>query len=112
MSLGKKQELFSRNLNKLITWIYANTDFEIRRGETQRPLMMQKYYVSVGKSWTLNGAHLKKLAADLFFSKDGKMVWSHESLKEVGEYWKSLHPQNEWGGDWQKKDVPHFEMKA
>lgn len=37
---------------------------------------------------------------------DGEHVMWHE----LGRYWKSLHPDNRWGGDFVSKDYNHFSM--
>jgi hypothetical protein len=113
MRLGAKQELFSRNLNKLISWVYEHTAFEIRRGEALRPAIMQRHYVKVGRSKTMNSQHGKKLASDLFFFLNGHFILSSQKLQSIGDYWESLNPNNRWGGNWKSfKDVPHFEMRG
>jgi hypothetical protein len=71
----------------------------------------------------MNSSHLKKLAGDLNFFKDG--VWINglagrratRILKPLGKYWELLNPKNRWGGnfdkDWAREDpwvdTPHFE---
>jgi hypothetical protein len=50
--------------------------------------------------------HLKKCAADLHFTKNGVLVYP----PELGVYWESLSPFNQWGGHWKTfKDKPHFQ---
>jgi len=42
-----------------------------------------------------------------------------ELMRPLGEYWESLHPDNVWGGDWNRNNVLdetfydpyHFERK-
>lgn len=105
LSLGKQQELFSRDLSKLLIKAFE-LGYEIRMGEGERPLAMQEIYVRTGKSKTLNSQHIKKLAHDLHFFKDGQICYP----QELGDYWESLSKENRWGGNWKSfKDKPHFE---
>ena len=47
---------------------------------------------------------------DLNFFKDGKLTYNVAALRPVGDYWESLNPKNQWGGNWKSfKDVPHFQ---
>jgi hypothetical protein len=65
----------------------------------------------VGKTQSL---HLNALARDWILFKDGKDVSSKETMKPLGEYWKSLDPVNRWGGDFilPRPDPYHFERNA
>lgn len=112
MRLGEKQEAFSADVLKLLTYIRDTTRLKVRIGEAQRPFYMQQHYVNIGRSKTLAGQHVKKLAIDLFFTQGGKMVWDKSKLQAIGNYWESLYLGNSWGGNWKSfKDVPHFERK-
>jgi peptidoglycan L-alanyl-D-glutamate endopeptidase CwlK len=105
MSLGAEQESFTRDLVKLLTKAFE-LGYEVRMGEVQRPVEMQELYVRTGRSKTMNSQHLKKLAADLHFTKDGTLCYP----QELGDYWESLSKVNRWGGNWKSfKDAPHFE---
>jgi peptidoglycan L-alanyl-D-glutamate endopeptidase CwlK len=108
MSLGKEQELFSRDLCALMQQAYA-WGYEVRIGEVERTQEQQKLYVTMGRSKTMNSQHLKKLAADLHFTKDGKLCYP----PELGKYWESLSPKNSAGMFWKSfKDSPHFERRS
>jgi peptidoglycan L-alanyl-D-glutamate endopeptidase CwlK len=105
MSLGAEQEYFTRDLVKLLSKAFE-LGYEVRMGEVQRMMEMQEIYVKTGRSKTLNSQHLKKLAADLHFVKNGAIVYP----QELGDYWESLARVNRWGGNWKSfKDKPHFE---
>jgi hypothetical protein len=107
MNLGEHQEAFSRDMFKLEAKAYE-LGYEIRRGEAERPIEMQKIYVQTGRSKTMNSQHLKKCAQDYHFTKDGKLCYP----AVLGEYWESLSPLNQWGGNWKSfKDQPHFERR-
>ena len=105
MTLGEHQEKFSRHLAKLLQRAWE-LGYEVRMGEVQRPIEMQELYVKTGRSKTMNSQHLKKCAADLHFTKAGVLCYP----KELGDFWESLDPLNQWGGNWKSfKDQPHFE---
>ncbi len=106
LTLGQHQEAFSEDLCKLITYAIS-IGYGVRIGEVQRTQEQQQIYMSTGRSTTMNSMHLKKCAADLHFTKDGKLCYP----KELGDFWVSLNPQlNQWGGNWKRfRDLPHFQ---
>lgn len=105
MTLGQHQELFTRHLVILLTKAFTE-GYEVRMGEVQRPIEMQELYMKTGRTKTMNSMHLKKCAADLHFMKDGQICYP----KVLGDYWESLDPLNQWGGNWKKfVDAPHFQ---
>jgi len=108
-SLRKEQSLFAKDLAMFIAWLISE-GYEVTIGEVQRTAEQQAIYIKTGKSKTFAGMHLKKLAADLFIFKDGKLLVSKEELQFAGNKWESMCAANEWGGNWNKfKDVPHFQ---
>lgn len=120
MSLVDEQAMFLLDMVSLIHHATV-TGFVVTGGELQRPVEMQKLYVQTGRSKTMDSMHLKKLAIDLNFFKDGKLIQSRDELKELGDYWEGLHPANRWGGNWRGLvdagkshfvDCPHFERKV
>ena len=110
-SLSDTQWEFLQDIAKLI--LHASfLGVKLTGGELYRPERMQKYYVKIGKSTTMKSQHLKRLACDFNFFVDGDLIWEHELITELGEYWESLHPKNKWGGHWKKfRDTPHFQRK-
>lgn len=105
MKLGQHQEKFALHLSMLIQEAHFR-GYKVRIGEVQRTREQQKLYVEQGKSKTMNSMHLKKCAADLHFQKDGQIVYP----KKLGDFWESLDPLNQWGGNWTRfKDKPHFQ---
>lgn len=116
MSLSKHQRIFTKNVGKLIEFAYKN-GFELTFGEANRTREQQLIYVKTGKSKTMDSNHLRRLAIDFNFFKNGKLTYDWNDVKIIGDYWEGLHPQNRWGGDWNKNDTkdgfidtPHFEM--
>lgn len=112
MTLRQQQSIFSMDIVRFLNWAISK-NLEFTFGEAQRPLQMQEIYVKTGRSKTMNSKHLEKLAFDLFFFKDGKLLASKEEMQFIGDYWESLSEHNSWGGNWNSfKDVPHFERRV
>lgn len=108
--LLNSQQLFTRNIAKLIEYCYAG-GFEITMGEAWRTEYQQQEYMRTGRSNTMNSQHLKRLAIDFNFFKNDVLVTDGKVLYDIGKYWESLHPNNRYGGFWRTiKDFPHFEM--
>ena len=119
MKLSEKQGIFLLNVAKLIIWVSEQGQY-VTGGELLRTKEQQQIYVDSGESKTLDGKHLEKLAIDLNLFINGVYRRDTESYKPLGQYWVSLHPNNRWGGDWNKdgatddeefKDGNHFEMR-
>ena len=107
MTLGEHQEKFSRHVIKLMSRA-IELGYEIRMGEAQRPIEMQQLYFKTGRSKTMNSMHIQKCAIDLHFTKGRVLCYP----KELGDFWESLDPKNQWGGNWKSfKDRPHFERR-
>jgi len=126
MSLSDEQWEFLQDVSELIRWAKAN-NFKLTGGELYRTQDQQKLYyygkrIVVHKdgvlsciddkkrSKTLRSRHTERLAIDLNVFVNGRLAWEPEDLKSIGEFWKSLNPQNVWGGDW-GWDAGHFERK-
>ncbi len=112
MSLIYEQHAFLQDVARLV--IFADqAGFIVTGGELWRTPEQQAIYVKTNRSKTMASNHLRRLAIDLNFLKDGKLVWDVSAIKPVGDYWESLHPKNRWGGNWKNfKDVPHFERNV
>lgn len=108
MTLGQHQEAFARDFVKLLSKAHS-LGYETRIGEVERTVAQQELYIKQGKSKTMNSLHLKKCAADVHFTKDGVICYP----QELGNFWESLNPINQWGGNWKTfKDAPHFQRTA
>lgn len=122
MRLSEKQAIFTKNVASLIE--YATTiGVSLTFGEVYRTKDQQILYVT-GKTFnpagvlvstkklskTMKSAHIKRLAVDFNVFVDGEYKTDKASYKTLGDYWKTLHPKNVWGGDW-GWDSNHFEMK-
>ena len=98
MKLGKKQELFSRLLVQLLSYIHEQ-GYDVRMGEVWRSKAAAEEYARLGIG-IINSAHRNKLAVDINLFLDGKYLTSTEDHRIFGEYWEGLHPLCRWGGRW------------
>lgn len=106
MRLSQKQAIFTRNFAIFLHWAL---DWAERSGYY---IVMEEFYRH--KSATHGhpkSTHRKKLAGHLLlFSADtGQFMVNSSLYKPLGEFWKSLHPDNRHGGDW--GDGNHFSME-
>ena len=111
MSLSEKQRLFTKNIARLITFVYFNLPgYELTFGEAYRTKEQQEIYFKQGKSKTMNSKHLDRLAVDFNLFINGVYQTSTEAYKPLGEYWMSLDKNNVWGGSWKSfPDGNHYE---
>jgi hypothetical protein len=110
MTLGEKQELFSRLYWRLLRKA-EQLGYGVRQGEVYRPREMAAIYAAKGLG-IKDSNHTRKIAADIILSVDGTVAWSGEPYQKLGDYWKSLHPLCRWGGDFRHiRDVYHFSLE-
>lgn len=112
MSMVKEQAAFLLDVTALVHFA-TGQGFQVTGGELFRTAEQQKIYVNTGRSKTMNSNHLRRLAIDLNFIKDGKLCYDAKLLEPVGVYWESLNSKNRWGGHFKSfKDMPHFERNV
>lgn len=112
MSLSKEQAAFLLDACKLIQYA-TSLGWTVTGGELYRTAEQQAIYFKAGKSKTMQSNHLRRLAIDLNFLRDGDPVWDKAKLADIGAYWESLNPLNRWGGNFKSlPDVPHFERNV
>lgn len=111
MSLVPVQAEFLLHACDLIQFATGRGYF-VTGGELFRTIEQQRLHVEAGRSKTMDSQHLKRLAIDLNFIKNGIVCYSTAELEPIGLHWESLHPKNVWGGHWKSfKDLPHFERR-
>lgn len=90
LSSRQKQSLFVRLLGRLFT--YAD---------------------GWGYEFVLGEVHPSQLAQDLHLFVKGQRVEErdHPVWRELGRYWKGLHPLAVWGGDFATHDYEHFSLR-
>lgn len=112
MGLVNEQAAFLLDVCILVPYA-TRLGFQVTGGELQRPVEMQAIYVRTGRSKTMEGYHLRRLAIDLNFIFEGQLCYDVMALRPIGAYWESLHPKNKWGGNFNSfKDLPHFERRT
>lgn len=111
MGLVQQQAAFLLDVCKLIQHA-TDSGFTVTGGELARTTEQQTIYVKTGRSKTMNSNHLRRLAIDLIFFKDGQVMWDKATLAPLGAFWESLDPCNRWGGNFKTLvDCPHFERQ-
>lgn len=112
MALAQEQAAFLLDACMLIQYA-TSQGWTVTGGELFRTIEQQKIYYDSGKSKTMASNHLRRLAIDLNFLKNGNLVLDKAQLQPIGTYWESLNPQNRWGGSWTSfQDLPHFERNV
>ncbi len=112
MSLVQEQAAFALDVCKLIQSA-SDAGFVVTLGEAWRTPEQQAIYFKTGRSKTMNSNHIRRLAVDLNFFMDGVLIYDIDVLRDLGNYWESLHPKNRWGGNFRNLiDVPHFERNV
>lgn len=117
-TLLKDQMLFSRYVVSLIAYAHS-VGYEVTLKECLRTKEQQAIYFENGNSKTMDSKHLRSLAIDLCFFKEGQWLTTFDQLKEIGNYWQGLDIECRWGGDWNSEgkqahffDALHFELDS
>jgi len=116
MSLVHEQSVFLMHVCELLRKA-TELGFLTSGGELYRTPEQQALHVKNGRSQTMSSQHLKRLAIDLNFFREGAngaadLTYDVETLRPLGQFWESLDPANRWGGNWSSfKDTPHFERR-
>lgn len=109
MTLGQKQRMFAKLAAQLIQYAYAQ-GYEVTLGDAYRDPRVHGD-MGVKKSYSsARSSHKERLAIDLNLFRDGQYLTTSEAHKPLGAYWKSLHPDCRWGGDFSTPDGNHYSM--
>ena len=112
MTLSEHQAKFLLHACQLITFA-TGKGWMVTGGELFRTSDQQEIYLRQGKTKTMLSNHLRRLAIDLNFLKNGVPVYDKAQLVDIGAYWESLDPLNRWGGNFKTlPDTPHFERNV
>ena len=111
MSLRIKQSIFAYNVSRLIQWAYAH-GYEVTFAEAYRTPEQAKLNAEKG-SGIASSLHTLRLAIDLnlFDGATGEYLTETSDHESMGAYWKSLHDDNCWGGDFSRPDGNHYSME-
>lgn len=110
MKLSDHQAAFTADAARLIMYANAQPGHRVRLREVTRPGLLQRLYVKLGKSWTMNSWHLESLAFDLLLDIYGKWQKETEAYRVLGVFWEDLSAYNRWGGRFE--DGNHFERRT
>jgi len=104
MTLREKQSLFVQLVAKLIVWANEN-GMQLTFGECWRTPEQAKLNAKTGAGIS-NSLHIERLAIDLNLFVGGVFIDATEGHRRLGEYWKTLHPNCRWGGDFKPPSRP------
>ena len=107
MRLGKKQELFTRLLPRLIDKAHE-LGFEIRGGDLFRDGRVHGTFGTKKGYGRAKSMHKLKLAIDLNLMKNERLVRTTKGHQELGEWWEKQHPLCRWGGRF--NDGNHYSL--
>ena len=101
---------FLQNVAELILFA-KEKGYKLTGGELWRTEYQQDKYRADGKTQVARSQHQKRLAIDFNLFVDGAIQWNKNTDWDIlGTFWKELHPDNRWGGDYVTlKDPYHFE---
>lgn len=99
MNLGQTQREFTLAVAELIQFIYAS-GYEATLGDAYRDPRSHSPMGIYGVYGRPSSAHKQRLAVDLNLFRDSVWLTDTQSHAIFGDYWKSLHPDHRWGGDW------------
>ncbi len=115
LTLGYKQEVFTYCLGSLIEWMHDQHSYDSRLKEVLRTKEQAEYYHSQGKG-ILNSNHRNGLAADIYWTKYGELLWDGNAYQLAANHWKTFSEAYEglefcWGGDFKRRDVYHYSIR-
>lgn len=105
-TLGQMQRDHVGCVGKLIQFAYA-AGYEFTWGEAYRTQEQAQWNVA-HHTGIMNSVHMVRLAVDLQLFKDGVYITDPRAYAFLGTYWKTLHPNARWGGDFGTVDADHF----
>ena len=108
MTLGQKQRLFVRNIALLIQYAYGE-GYELTFAEAYRTPEQAALNAKKGTGIS-NSLHISRLAIDLNLFKDRRYLTKSSDHAPLGAFWKSVHKDNRWGGDFSRPDGNHYSM--
>lgn len=105
--LRERQEIFAKNVGKLIEYIFDQPGYTCTMGEAYRTKEQALWNAEKGIG-SATSLHCFRLAIDLNIFKDGEYLTKSEDYEFAGIFWMALHEDNTWGGA--GADGNHFSM--
>lgn len=107
----KQQQDFMLDVAYLIRYCSINS-IGVTGGELYRSKEQQKIHFKRGLSTVKRSHHQDRKAIDLNFFFNGKLSYKKKDIQHIADYWKSMNPNNYWGGDFKTLHDPvHFGRK-
>ena len=110
MLLGQKQREFSYHVTQLIQHIYA-MGYAVTLGDAYRDPRSHGKMGEEGPYGRSASAHKQRLAIDLNLFVDNMYIADTGPHEQFGIWWKALHKENEWGGDFHPPDGNHYSRR-
>jgi len=104
MSLSSTQQEFTYHIAQLIAYSQL-LDYGLTFGDAYRDEETRS------RRGHPDSNHGRRLAVDFNLFIDGEYQTSSEAHAPLGHMWKSLHPDNVWGGDFDKPDGNHYSRR-
>lgn len=95
-TLGDYRRLFTANIIKVLAKMIED-GFE--------PMIERD-----GNKHMPSSLHYDGLAMDIILTNNRTVITDTESHLPFGIFWKGLHPNNAWGGDFAKTDGNHYSI--
>ncbi len=105
--LLEAQMFFCLDVARLIQFIASQGGYGVTMGWAYRPPEYAMVYVALKKG-VAHSIHEDRLGIDLQLFLDGVYLTESSEYAPLGDYWKSLRPENRWGGDFERIDGNHF----
>ena len=108
MTLGNTQREFSRHIVYLKMHMLA-MGYEFTEGDSFRDSRVHGVWGKKTSYSHPESLHKVRLAVDINLFKNKVYLTETSDHKDFGDYWCALHPNNVWGGDFEKKDGNHYQ---
>lgn len=109
MSLSKRQQEFTACVGLLIAYATMK-GYGLTFGDAYRDTRLHGKFGQKKGYGSPCSVHKYRLAVDFNLFIDGQYIEDghHSVWKELGEYWKTIHVDAVWGGDFEIKDSNHM----
>ena len=109
MRLSDAQKEFAFHVGCLLVHIGKMPHYSCTLGDAYRDPRVHGHLGDKKSYSSANSRHKERLAIDINLFHDNLYLRNTEAYRSIGEYWISLHPNNKWGGHFNKKDGNHFQ---